>query len=189
MVAIGTLTAGLAPVFASVFATTGTAGGTAGVESAAAEGSRATEKVAVHDGAPSKEVLIDRFLQALRDKDLDALRRLRLSESEYREIVMPGHVPVGQPHRNWPEDVKEYAWKSLNTKCFYLERALVAQYGGHAYEVKEAHFEEGVEQYDSYVGYKQLRLRLREGDREAELATGSIAEIDGQFKFVSYIRD
>ena len=184
MVAMGILAAGLARAFAST--------GAPNAESIGGESPRATQstqKLTVHDGAPSKEALIDRFLQALRDKDLDALRRLRLSESEYREIVMPGHVPVGQPHRNWPEDIKDYAWKSLNTKCFYLERALVSEYGGHAYEVKETRFEQGVEQYDTYVGYKQLRLRLQNGDQEVEIATGSIAEIDGQFKFVSYIRD
>ena len=146
--------------------------------------------LSLHGGAPSTDALIDRFLEALREKDRDALRRLRVSESEYREIIMPGHVPVGQPFRTYTEEMSKYAWDTLNTKSGYWEIALVDRFGGRAYDVKSVTFIEGVDEFATYTAHRQLRLKLQEGDgAEVELATGSIAEIDGQFKFVSYIRD
>ena len=46
------------------------------------------------------------------------------------------------------------------------------------------------DQYATYAAYKQLRLKLQKPESSiVELRTGSVAEIDGQFKFVSYIRD
>jgi len=144
----------------------------------------------VYDAAPSAEALIDSFLQALRDRNRDALRRLRVTESEYRGIIMPGHVAVGQQLKEYREDISKYAWDTLNTKSAHWEMALLSEFGGRAYEVKEISYAEGVQRYATYTGYRQLRLMLRSGEgSDVELATGSIAEIDGQFKFVSYVRD
>jgi hypothetical protein len=141
-------------------------------------------------GAPSAEALIDRLLQALRNKDRDALRRLRLSEAEYREIVLPGHVTIGAPLRRYPEDVSKYAWGALNTKSAYYELTLLAEFGGRAYVVQDVAYEKGTDTYATYTAHKQLRVALRRDDGDVvELATGSIAEIDGSFKFVSFIRD
>jgi hypothetical protein len=141
-------------------------------------------------GASSREELIDRFLQALRENDRAALRQLRLTESEYRNIVMPGHVAVGKPLRKHSEDVSQLAWRLLNTKSFYYEALLLGDFGGHSYEIKGVEYEEGTQSYASYTAYKQLRLKLQRDDgTEMELRTGSIADIAGQFKFVSYIRD
>lgn len=152
----------------------------------AAEGSSTT----LRGGASSRDELIDRFLQALREKDRDALRRLRLSESEYRDIVLPGHVAVGEPLRKYPEDVSQFAWRLLNTKSFYYEALLLGDFGGHTYEIQGMEYEEGTQSYATYTAYKQLRLQLQRDDgAEVELRTGSVADIAGQFKFVSYIRD
>jgi len=152
----------------------------------AAEGPSTT----VRGGATSADELITRFLQALRDKDQEVLRGLRVTESEYREIVMPGHVPVGKPLRKQPEDVTELAWRLLNTKSVYYELSLLEEFGGHGYEVKDVEYERGTQSYATYTAYKQLRLMLQRDDgQEVELRTGSVADIAGQFKFVSYIRD
>lgn len=142
------------------------------------------------NGAPSLDELIDRFVEALRDNDREALRRLRLTESEYREIVVPGHVPVGKPLRNWPDRVTKMAWDQLNTKSVYYESFLLSEFGGQEYVVDGVEWERGTERYATYSAYKQLRLMLHKPESDAvELRTGSVAEIDGQFKFVSYIRD
>jgi hypothetical protein len=118
------------------------------------------------------------------------LRRLRLTESEYREIVLPGHVAVGRPLRQLPEDVSQLAWRLLNTKSVYYEAQLLGDFGGQPYEVKGTEFEKGTQSYATYTAYKQLRLQLQRDDgTEVELRTGSVADIAGQFKFVSYIRD
>ena len=139
--------------------------------------------------ASSVEELVGRLLDALEKKDLDALRRLRVSESEYKGIILAGHVPVGQPFRNFPADVVDFAWKTLNTKSLYYERYLLEQHGGRSYELKDVRFERGTAEFAGYRAYKQLRLSLVRDGSPVELATGSIAEVGGQYKFASFIRD
>jgi hypothetical protein len=79
---------------------------------------------------------------------------------------------------------------TLNAKSFHYESKLLAEFGGHAYDVTGVEYADGTQAYATYTAYKQLRLTLRRDDgREMELETGSIAEIGGRFKFVSYIRD
>jgi len=139
--------------------------------------------------ASSVEALVGRLLDALEKKDLDALRKLRVTESEYKGIILAGHVPVGQPFRSFPAEVVDFAWKTLNTKSLYYERYLLQQYGGRSYELKDVRFERGTAEFAGYRAHKQLRLSLEDDGSAVELATGSIAEVGGQYKFASFIRD
>jgi hypothetical protein len=161
-------------------------------------GTRAASKVSPEQGgvhrlvnaAPSEEELIERFLQAVADNDRAALGQLRLTEAEYREIILPGNVDPGQPFRMYPEEVSKYAWQNLNTRSLYHEDSLLVSYGGRTLSVKAVEYENGSKTYASYKARKRLRLSLVDADgSEVQLATGSIAEIDGQFKFISFIRD
>lgn len=139
--------------------------------------------------ASSKEELAQRLLDALEKKDLQALRRLRVTESEYKDVILAGSVEPGQPLRDYPPEVADYAWKTLNTKSLYYERYLLAQVGGKEFEYRDMSFAKGVADYATYKAYRQLRLAVLENGSPGELATGSIAEVDGQYKFISYIRD
>jgi hypothetical protein len=63
------------------------------------------------NAVPSEEQLIDRFLGALERKDADALRRLRVTELEYTQILMPGGVPEGRPLKPSPSKaLADLAW-------------------------------------------------------------------------------
>lgn len=146
----------------------------------------------VDGGAPSKEALIEEFLTALRDKNMDALRRLRVTENEFKTILMPGHVAVGEPLREIQPETLDFFWSSLSTKSFYYEQHLVHTYGGRSFTVLATEFETEPRKFASYTQFKQLRLTLREANEagsEIELETGSIVEIDGRFKFASFVRD
>jgi hypothetical protein len=153
--------------------------------SASAEGSRP-----FRDAVSSKEELAQRLLDALEKKDLQGLRRLRVTETEYKDFVLPGSVEVGQPLRKYPPDIADYAWKTLDTKSLYYERYLIHGSGGEHYQIKDMTFDKGVADYATYRAYRQLRLALTKKDgAPGELATGSIIEVDGQYKFISFIRD
>jgi hypothetical protein len=165
-------------------------GGSFRTEAEGAHSSSAQNAQTLENAAPSLDALIARFLQALRENDREALRGLRLTESEYRNIVVPGHVPVGEPLRNYPPDVTKLAWDLLNTKSSYYETFLLNEFGGGEYEIESVEWERGTQRYATYAAYKQLRLKLQKPESPVvELRTGSVAEIAGQFKFVSYIRD
>jgi hypothetical protein len=146
---------------------------------------------ALENSEPSAEQLIDRFLGALEHKDADALRRLRVTEAEYREILMPSTVPEGQPLRRPSKEFADLAWGLIDEKSRYYEQSLLSQYGGLQLQVKAVAYDKGEQRYAGYTARKQLRLKLADDSTGAqfELATGSIVEVAGSYKFVSYIRD
>lgn len=140
--------------------------------------------------ATSREELITRFLEALRQKDGAALERLRVNEEEYVEIILPGSVPEGQPLRTWPREVSAYFFRDLDTKSRYSQQQLLANFGGHRVRIENVEYEGGVKRYANHVAHRQLRLTLKnESGEEAVLETGSIAEIEGRFKFISFVAD
>jgi hypothetical protein len=86
--------------------------------------------------------------------------------------------------------VSRYYWGVLDTRSYYSESRLLSEYGGRHYEVRAFGFERGVKEHATYTGHRQLRLTLEAEDgTEVLVRTGSIAEIDGRFKFLSYVRD
>jgi hypothetical protein len=131
-------------------------------------------------GAVSKAELVAHLLDALERNDADTLRRLRLTESEYKGIILPGH---------YPSEVSDFAWQTLNTKSLYYERYLLTEFGGRHYELQDVRFERGTADHAGYSAHKQLRLSLTHEGSPVELATGSIVEVRGRYKFASFIRD
>ena len=143
------------------------------------------------DASPSADALIRRFVEALDKQDAATLRHLRVTESEYRTIILPGSVPPGAPRRHYRDDVSEYFWGTMNGKSAGYEKNLLDTVGGHGpSKVKTISYAKGEQQYADYKAYKQLRLVVEDAaGREVDIRTGSIAEIDGQYKFISFIRD
>jgi len=139
-------------------------------------------------GMTSKEEVIRRFVAALSAGDGHALRTLQVTETEYRDIILPGAVPVGQPMRQWPEDVRGYFTREFIQKSQMVGANLLENYKGHQYQIESVTFERGTKRYSNHFAYVQLRLKLRdETGADHELATGSIVEIGGQYKFMSYL--
>jgi hypothetical protein len=141
--------------------------------------------------SPSADELIRRFLDALDKRDGKALRGLRATESEYKTIIMPGSVPAGAPLKRYDDQVSEYFWSILNTKSAYYEQYLLETAGGHGpSKVKSVTYQKGTKTYADYTAYRQLRLVVQDGTgSDRDIWTGSIAEIAGQYKFISFIRD
>jgi len=139
------------------------------------------------NAAPTVDALLDEFLAALEGKDMQALERLRVSESEYRDIIMPGSVPPGHAPQVFPEKKSKFFWGMNNTKSIYWAGSLLESFGGHRYTRKEVEYTKGVQQYAWYTAYKRVRLTVvDEEGNEKDLRTGSIAEVNGQYKFVSF---
>lgn len=144
----------------------------------------------LRDGAPSSDALISRFLDALERRDATALHALRVDEREYLDVILPGSVEKGQPRRRWPEDVSRYFWSEIDSKSLYSEEALLQAWGGKHWALRGVEYERGTKQYATYTAHRQVRLTLAgEDGQEMVLATGSIAELGGRFKFLSYKRD
>ena len=142
------------------------------------------------DGVGSKEELVQRFLEAVSTSDGKSLRTLQVDEDEYADIILPGAVPEGQPMRDWPENVRRYFAREFIQKSQMTGSNIIENYKGHRYEIESMTFERGTKRYANHFVYRQLRLQLKdETGEEHSLATGSIVEIGGRYKFMSYLPD
>jgi hypothetical protein len=145
---------------------------------------------ALHGGARSVQELVQQFLRALEAKDHNALRELRVTENEYRQVILPGSVNPGEAPRQLSPDWVDFAWGSLNTKSYYKERDLVAALGGKVLTLRETAFDGGERQYAGYKAFRHPRLQLLDnGGHELSLEMGSIAEVDDRYKFITFMRE
>jgi hypothetical protein len=140
--------------------------------------------------APSIDALVGRFLRVLATGDGKKLERLRVSEGEYLDIILPGNVEPGETPRRFPPAKSEFFWSLLDGKSRYAEAALLAEHAGQRYRVREMRFLKGTGQYASFTAHRRLALTVEDSAGSLhELRTGSIAEVAGGFKFVSFVRD
>jgi hypothetical protein len=73
----------------------------------------------------------------------------------------------------------------LNTKSAYKEATVMKGFGGHRYELKGVEYVKGHKQFAWFDAYATTVLTLENEDgQESELVLGSIAHVDGQYKFV-----
>lgn len=150
----------------------------------------AIQRPRVTGGAPTMKDLLDRFLAAIRANDRGALDELRVTEDEYRKVIIPGNVEKGEPPQVLKEDASQYFWGLLNTKSVYYREAILRKHGGKSYAIKDYFFEKGSKEYAWFTAHRRLALTLvDESGEEFGFNTGSIVEVDGRFKFASFIRD
>jgi len=132
--------------------------------------------------------LVNRFLSAVEANDDHAVEALRVTEAEYRDIILPGSVEPGQPAQRYRDQESEYFWGVLNGKSLYSRAIMMHAYGGKNFKLQKFDFRKGVRNWAGYKAYEKLELTLKAEDGQViQLPTGSIAEVGGQFKFVSFI--
>jgi hypothetical protein len=58
-------------------------------------------------------------------------------------------------------------------------------------KVTAVEYRRGIKRYRDYTAYKQLMLTIDDGsgNEPEQMKIGSIAEVNGQYKFISYVRD
>ena len=138
-------------------------------------------------GAPSVDALMDEFITALSNKDLEALTKLRVNKAEYVDLIVPGTVAVGQPPRQVSEQPKEFFWGMLDTKSRYFADALVDRFGGRTYRGHQLTFSHPTKEYAWYRAHGEVRMELQgDDDITYHLLSGWVAEVDGKYKFIGY---
>ncbi len=138
-------------------------------------------------GATSVDALIDRFLKAVEAKDEAALRRLRVTEKEYRNIIIPGTIKPGEKPRQANAQNSQFFWSMLNAKSEDIGRVLIKNYGGHHYKRKELKLTKGTREFGWYKAHGNVELTVEdESGGTKELRTGTIAEVNGRYKFIGF---
>jgi hypothetical protein len=140
------------------------------------------------NAATSIDELVDRFLRAVEAGDDHAVEALRVTEDEYRQIILPGSVEPGQPPQRFRDQESEYFWGVLNGKSLYSRANMMHGYGGKKFKLKHIGYQKGIREWAGYTAYEKLILTLEADDgQQVVLPTGSIAEVGGLYKFVSFI--
>ena len=136
----------------------------------------------------SREALLEQFLQALHAKDAAALRRLRVTEDEYRTFFIPASVKEGAPPQLPSERASKLYWDLLNTKSLYSADAMLRGFGGRSYKLKGVAYEKGPRTYAFYSADRGTLLTVEDdAGKSLEISLGSIVDVKGQFKFMSFI--
>ena len=134
--------------------------------------------------------LVDRFLLALEAKDLEALRALRVSQTQYLDIIVPGTVEKGRPPRQVTEKPKQFFWEMLDFKSGEFAKILSDRFGGRHYRSHAYEFTREAREYDWYKAHGELKILLEGEDQTVyRLQTGWVAEVGGRYKFIGYAWD
>ena len=130
---------------------------------------------------------MDEFVQALSRRDMDTLTKLRVSKTEYVDLIVPGTVPVGKAPRAVSQDPKEFFWNMLDTKSRYFADNLLDNFGGRTYTHRELRLTQPTKEYAWYKAHGEVRMEL-EGDDAVtyHVSAGWVAEVDGKYKFIGY---
>jgi len=145
-------------------------------------------RITLEDAASSRDELISRFLAGLAANDRDAMERLLINKHEYVQLILPGSVAPDREPQIMPERKAEFFFGYLDTRSRYFLKSLLARLGGKPLELVRI----DVARIQPYLWYTALRsptLHLEHEGRPVEIALGSIAEFNGQFKFLSYYVD
>jgi hypothetical protein len=139
------------------------------------------------NAAGSPVELASAVVDALGAKDEGALRRVALTEEEFRRLVWP-KLPASRPERNVPLD---YAWSDLSTKSDLNLRARLAAWEDRGFRVVSIDFTGATTDYGAFVVRRDslIRLRDRSGVETTGRLFGSVIEQHGRYKVFSYVVD
>jgi hypothetical protein len=135
----------------------------------------------------SPEAVARAVLDGFAARDREGLRRLALSEAEFRQRVWP-ELPSARPERNLPFS---YVWGDLKQKSDASLARLFARYQGRRFELVSVRFDEQKTPYRTYVVHRESVFSVREGEGPAEelRLSGSMIEADGRWKVFSFVVD
>lgn len=128
--------------------------------------------------------LIAAVLDAASSGDVQALRRLRVDESEHGDVLWP-ELDASRPERNVPAD---FAWSQLEQKSRRGERTLMEGLRGGAWRVESVTFTEPLDAHRTFSLHGGTRVVARDargGVAHIDLI-GAVVERAGRYKLLNY---
>lgn len=123
-------------------------------------------------------------VDALNNRDIEQLNRLRVQREEYLDRIWPA-FPASQPPSNFPGD---FAWSNLNKKCNIGMKKWIARYGGQNLKFIAIRFDRPTETYEGFQLLRGTVLMLKNaaGEKGELKILGSVVEKDNRYKLLSY---
>ena len=123
-------------------------------------------------------------VDALNNKDIEQLNRLRVQREEFLNWIWH-EFPASRPPSNFPGDL---AWSNMNKKCNIGMKKWIDRYGGHALKFVSIRFDRPQE---TYKGFQLLRgtvltLQNAAGKKQELKILGSVITQNDRYKLLSY---
>jgi hypothetical protein len=140
------------------------------------------------NGANTPDALIRSALAALAAGDTVALQRLLVTHDEFVNTIYPElgmHYPAAKDLR---PQTREFIWENQNMHATMGLRHALREMGGRHIELLGITYADGGMKYSTYSIYEGTRAHVRMDDgREAIIhAFGSVVEMDGVYKLLTY---
>jgi len=152
---------------------------------AATAASRQSPPRQLTNASPSIDALMQQLLDAVAKNDPASLQRLRVTETEYQTIIVPGTVAPGQPPRIIDAETTHFYWTLLDKRSRDFSAIILKDFGGQKLRRTSLEFTKGPQQYGGYTAYGRVDLHVVDEQGNAGLVrSGTIAEVDGQYKLI-----
>ncbi|HWP41907.1 MAG TPA: hypothetical protein VNO14_01640 [Blastocatellia bacterium] len=135
---------------------------------------------------PSPEALAKRLLELIAAADREGVRSFRITREEFCRYVWPE-----LPSSRLPNVTCEFAWNHATLASDAGFNEMWPLNKGRRYEIVSLRFSKGVDEYPTYRVHREPVLLVKDASgraREMRLF-GSMLEIDGQFKLMSFVID
>jgi hypothetical protein len=144
------------------------------------------EPTALSGGAPSRQALVDRFVNALAAHDTAAFRDMVLTRAEFAWLYYPHTRYTAAPYRMAPE----LLWFQIENASSRGFGRLLDRLGGQHLDVVGHRCPAHARLEGPNRVWEECTLQVSKDGQTAELRLfGSILERGGVFKFVSYAND
>jgi hypothetical protein len=142
-------------------------------------------------GLPSEEALLDKFVAAVSAKDKAAMDRLRVSELEYRNVIIPGSAPVGKTMQGPLSDRKfNYFWSMLDKRSRDYADVIVHEFGGRHWQRVRHWYAEEPKQFSGFRALGETRIAVVDDEgNQGTIRTGAVANVGGRYKFIGFQYD
>lgn len=142
----------------------------------------------LHGGARSAYELVRAALVSFEARDTAALMNLLVSREEFLGVIYPElgmHYPVANDTR---AETQAFLWENQTLGSIKGMMKALRELGGERMELKRITFEEGVKRFRTYTIHEGTRVsvQLVNGEEADMLALGSIVEMGGVYKLLTY---
>jgi hypothetical protein len=141
--------------------------------------------IRLSNACDSIEDLGKQVLKAVYNKDIDRLKAIAITPEEYESYIWP-QSPMSKI-KQWQENY-DFVQKQQFSRSNLSLRQMLAKYGGRQYTLIRVRFADDTTDHTIYKAHRDARLIVTSPEgKEVELNLfGSIVEMDGQFKIMSF---
>lgn len=142
----------------------------------------------LNDGAPGPQALASRAITAIMAHDTASLARLLVTKEEFMRHIYPEYGMHYPAARDTSTLAREFIWENQTLSTYAALNQILRQLDGRKMDLIDVRFNDGTRRFASYSIHEGTITRVRFDDgRQADLhALGSMIEMDGVYKLISY---